>query len=205
MFLRIAGEVAAPALLKLPAARNRSPKLRERLFRNVERGLDRPTIELLGELDLLDAERLAMGLRSILAIRAAVTDMAVHPDERRPILLGDRIGEGARKRVEIVGVLDRLRMPAVGVEAPDDVLGKSHVGVTVDRDVVIVVEVDEVAETEMSGERARLARDAFHHVAVAADAEDAMVEQARAAALEAGFEVFGRDRHPDPVGKALAE
>ena len=57
----------------------------------------------------------------------------------------------------------------------------------------------------MPGDRGRLARDAFHQVAVAADAEDAMIEQARLVALEARPQMLRRHRHPDAVAEALAE
>ena len=47
--------------------------------------------------------------------------------------------------------------------------------------------------------------DAFHQVAVAADAEDAMVEQAGIVALEVRLEMLRRHRHADGVADALAE
>src|SRR5208337_975698 len=57
----------------------------------------------------------------------------------------------------------------------------------------------------MTGDRSRLAGDAFHQIAIAAEAEDALVEESGATAFEACLEVLGGNRHPDPVGKALAE
>src|SRR5579862_3275386 len=61
------------------------------------------------------------------------------------------------------------------------------------------------AEVGMAGDRRRLARHTFHQVAVAADAEDAMVEQARLVAIEMRLEMLCRDRHADHVADALAE
>ena len=57
----------------------------------------------------------------------------------------------------------------------------------------------------MSRDRRRLARDALHQVAVAADAEDPMIEQPRFVAIEVRFEVLRRYRHADAVTEALAE
>ena len=45
-----------------------------------------------------------------------------------------------------------------------------------DRDAVAVVDPAKVAEHLMAGERGRFARDAFHHVAVAADGIDVVVK-----------------------------
>ena len=73
----------------------------------------------------------------------------------------------------------------------------------VDRDLVVVVEVDEAAEAEVAGERRRLGGDALHQVAVGADPEDVVVDTAsRAEAL--AQEPLG-ERHPDAVPEALPE
>jgi hypothetical protein len=50
-------------------------------------------------------------------------------------------------------VLHRLDVPSVSLEAGGGILGvEAERGVTVDRDVVVVVEVDDAAEAEMTGE-----------------------------------------------------
>ncbi len=56
----------------------------------------------------------------------------------------------------------------------------------VDRDVVVVVEIDDVTEPEVSGDRCRLARNPFHQVAIADDGEYTTIEQGFIGALEAG-------------------
>ena len=53
-------------------------------------------------------------------------------------------------------VRDALRLPAVGVEALEDVLAPGHRGGAVELDPVVVVEVDEPAEPEVAGERGGL-------------------------------------------------
>ena len=52
-------------------------------------------------------------------------------------------------------------------------------------DVVLVVEVDQLAETEVAGERGGLHGDAFHHVAVGDDAVGVVVDDLVAGAVEA--------------------
>ncbi len=56
--------------------------------------------------------------------------------------------------LEIVAILDHLDVPVVGLEALGDVLGEGELGGSVERDEVVVVEDDQLAEAEGSGERA---------------------------------------------------
>src|SRR5215469_9810305 len=57
----------------------------------------------------------------------------------------------------------------------------------------------------MAGKRGRLARHAFHHVAVAADRVDVEIEYRRVRAVVARREPARRDRHADAVAATLAE
>ena len=80
--------------------------------------------------------------------------------------LGLRRLERLAQRGDVLGVSDVLDVPAVGGVARGDVLAEGHVGVALDRDVVVVIEHDEVAELLVAGEAAGLRRDALLHVAV---------------------------------------
>src|SRR5436305_1618549 len=71
-----------------------------------------------------------------------------------------------------------------------------------ERDVVVVVEEDEVAEAQVAGERAGLARDSFHEVAVGADAVDVRVDDALS---EAGGEHLLREREAHRIRESLSE
>jgi hypothetical protein len=73
-------------------------------------------------------------------------------DEARPV--GDRLGllDGVPERLDVLGVplpavgpVDLLDVPAVRRVAGGDVLAEGDVGVVLDRDLVVVVEEDEVA------------------------------------------------------------
>ena len=75
----------------------------------------------------------------------------------------------------------------------------------VDRDVVVVVDVDEAAEPELAGDRRGLLRDALHQVAVGADRVDPRVDDRVARPVPAVGEEALRDREPDAVREALPE
>ena len=98
-------------------------------------------------------------------------------------------------------------MPAVGLVAREDVLAERDGGVVLDRDVVVVVEQDQVAELLVAGERGRLAGHALLHAAVAGDDVDVVVERrlaGRGVRVEQAALAAGGHRHADAVGHALA-
>ena len=131
------------------------------------------------------------------------TDVAAQDDERRPLLLGDSRAESRLERVDVVRRLAELHhVPAVRLEALRDVVAVRELGRPVDRDVVVVVDVDEAAEPEVPGERRGLVTDALFEVAVAADREHVVIAHLRSEPLA---QVGLGDRHADAVGEALAQ
>ena len=82
------------------------------------------------------------------------------------------VGHGLRRhdgRVDgrhVVGV-DRLHVPAIRLEAQRHVVAVRKRGRAIDADVVVVVEIDQLAQLEVAGQRGRLVADAFFQVAVA--------------------------------------
>ncbi len=145
-----------------------------------------------------------MRLLRVLLVRAAVADVGPHRDEARPVV-GPRGLDGGLDRGEVVAVGDPLGVPAVGVEALGDVLRPGHRRRAVELDAVVVVEHDELAETQVAGEARRLGRDALLEVAVAGDDVRPVVDDRLAVAVELRREPALGDGHADRVGQALAE
>src|ERR1019366_3297549 len=116
-------EAAIPVIFQLLALVDRFAKFLQRRIGYVEIGLQRPSVELLGQLHLFGAERLAMRLRGSLAMRAAVSDDGADTHNRGPILHVDRRLDRLANRRDVVAVLDRLRAPVVALEALVDVFG----------------------------------------------------------------------------------
>src|SRR5690606_18400563 len=83
-----------------------------------------------------------------------------------------------------------------------DLFGESDVCGPVDRDLVVVVVVDETAETQMTRKGSRLGRDALHQVAVRDEAEGPVIDEILA---HPGPEMCLGDRHADPGAETLAE
>jgi hypothetical protein len=133
-------------------------------------------------------------------VASAVADVGLAQDQHRLVGLGAGGVERLRDRRVVVAV-DRERAPAVGLEPLGHVLAHRLVEVSVERDLVVVVEVLEVAQPEVAGERGRLRRHALHEIAVGDDPPDPVREQPR----QLGLGELGGERHAHAVGEPLAE
>ncbi len=138
-------------------------------------------------------------------VRAAAADDGAHHHQGR---LG-RLGAGERDRgidrLQIVPVVHLDDLPAVSFEARPDVLGEGQLRGSLDGDVVIVVEVHQLAEAEVPGEGGGLRGHPLHEVAVADDGVGVVVDQVEAGPIEGrGKERFG-DGHADAVREAGAQ
>src|SRR5687767_10056006 len=99
-----------------------------------------------------------------------------------------------------------LDVPAVGLEALALVLGvEGEGGGTVDGDAVVVVDVDELAETVLARDGGRFASDALHQVAVGADGVDVVIDYLVPDPVVSARKETLSQRHPDAVGEALSQ
>ena len=158
----------------------------------------------LGRGDLVGAERRAVAGRAAGLVRAAVGDRRPAADQARTIAGGARLGQRRRHRHRVVTV-DALDMPAIRDEPRPDILGEAERGRTVDRDQVIVVEVDQLAEPEVPGEAGRLRGHALHQVAVAADAVGEVIDDLQARTVVGRRQEALRQRHADARREARAQ
>jgi len=170
-----------------------------------EGGFERPVAGLFGQLDLVGAERRAVGRRLVLLVGRAAADVGAHRDQRG--LTGRRLGGRDRlvDGLDVVAVRHALHVPAVGGEAGADVFAEGEVGGAVDRDVVVVVEHDQLAELLVAGQRGGLAGDAFHHAAVTGERVGEVIDDRGAVTVEGGPQEALGERHADGVGKALTQ
>ena len=96
----------------------------------------RPAVEPFGKFDLFLTQRLAMRFGRVLLVRRAVSDVRADANEGRS-LVGFRLLERTVECRDVVGIFDRLRVPAVRLVAPADILlVERERCVALDRDVV---------------------------------------------------------------------
>ena len=165
--------------------------------------LQRPAQRLLGELHLVGAQLLTVGLRLAAMVRAAVPDGRARNDQRRPPGFALRRLEGVANRLPVVAV-GAHHVPTVRFEALLHVFAEREAGRSVDRDLVVVIHVDQVAQAQVSGQRCGLGRDAFHQIAVATNAVDEVAAGATAA-TKPGARHARRQRHANTVREALSQ
>src|SRR3954462_924976 len=127
--------------------------------------------------------------------RHAVTYDCLDGDERGTVCDRLSIAHCALYRVEVVAVFDRGGMPAVCLETFGHVLVEGERGEAFDGDVVVVVEIYELAEFEVARERCGLRRHALHQVAVRDDGVDEVINQREALAVELRGEMSRAHRH----------
>ena len=75
-------------------------------------------------------------------------------------------------------------VPAIGLETLRRVVSEPTLDMAVDRDAVVVVERDQLAQAQGASERAGLVRDAFHQAAVAEEHISIMIDDVMAVAVE---------------------
>ena len=196
---RQAREPLLPGEARRPAALSRRAPCRGNLRRHLE--WRRPPAEpRAGALDLIGAQRRAMGLFRSRLGRGAEPDRGAAGDQGR--LVGAfRPCDGGGDRFGIVAV-DPGRVPAGRLEASwlVDRIGQRQR--PVDRNAVVVEQNDQLGEAQMTGKRDGLLADALHQVAVGGQHEGVVIDDVGA---ELRRQMPFRNRHADRVGKALTE
>ena len=147
-----------------------------------------------------------MSLGGVHGVRRGVGDVRADGDERRPLRFRPRRAERPRESVQVLRIGYALHVPALGLHPRRMVLAvEGDRGRSVDRDVVVVVADDQLAQPEVAGDRHGLVRDPLHQVTVGADHVGAMVDDLQARAIEVlGQESLGH-RHANRVADALPE
>ncbi len=151
-------------------------------------------------LDLLGAERRAVGGRGALLVGRAEADHGPAGDQGRPrILLG---GLDRSRNCRRIMAIHAHGMPVIGLEALDHIVRAGEVGRAVDRDAIVVEQHDQPAKLQVACQGAGLVADALHQAAIAGDRVGEVVDQL--GAMARGQHAFGQ-RHADGIGDALAE
>ena len=173
--------------------------------RHEKLGILRPAIAALGQTDLFDSERLAMGGAGIVLMRSAIADMAIDDDQRGYVVRPAECLDRLRDPLRVIGVADPLHVPAIGKEARRDVVAEGEIGVAFDRYAVAVVDPTQVPEHQVARERGGFAGDALHHVAIAAYRINVVIEYSKVRAIEVLRQPALSNGHADARRAALSE
>ena len=131
-----------------------------------------------------------------------VTDHGTQAHEDGPVRHRSRCGEDGGDLVQVLGVVDREDLPAVGAEPGCHVLPEGDVGGTLDGDAVVVPDQGQAREAQGPGERGGLAGDPLLEVTVGGEAPDVGAEEVRPEEVR---HARARECEAHRVGHALAE
>lgn len=123
-------------------------------------------------------------------------------------LVSDGLGllDGSLNGLEVVvTVLDGEDLPTVGLVSLGDILSKGDGSVTVNGDLVVVPDGDQVAELEVASERAGLARDTLHQAAIAEEDVGVVVDEVETGLVEDSSGVSLGNGQTNSVGDALTK
>ncbi len=146
-----------------------------------------------------------MRLFLALLVRRAEADDGFANHQRGLFALGRGLSQCFLHRFGIVAVDHADHVPAVGFETLGRVVGEPAFHFTVDGDVVVVVDRDQLAQLPGTGERRHFVRDAFHQAAVADEHVGVMVDDGVIGAIEVRGQHLLRQREADRVGQTLPQ
>ena len=96
-------------------------------------------------------------------------------------------------------------LPTVGFKTLGGIVGKPFRYLTVDRNSVVVVQYNELAQLQGAGQRAHLMGDTFHQAAVSCKHIGVMIDDIMSVTIELRREGFFRNRHANCIGQTLTQ
>ncbi|MNS83220.1 hypothetical protein D3C72_1170010 [compost metagenome] len=108
-------------------------------------------------------------------------------------------------RSSIVAINATYNVPAVGFETFSSVVSEPAFNVTINGDAVVIVERNQFAQFQGTGQRAHFVRNAFHHTAVAHEGVGEVVNDVVAWTVELCRQRFLCNRHTDRVRNTLTQ
>jgi len=114
--------------------------------------------------------------------------------------------DGSLHTLEIgVTLLDVLDVPAVRLETLGNILGEGTLGVTVDGNVVVVVDGDQVTELQVTGHGSGLTGDTLHGATITEKGVGVVVDELKTWLVEGGGGVSLGDGKTNSVGETLTK
>ena len=156
-------------------------------------------------LDLRLAQRRAVGIRGALLVRRTETDHGPGAHQAGAVLVGAGLVQRPAQGLGIMAVDVAHHVPAVGLEPCGRIVAEPSADFPVDRDAVVVVNTDQLAEAQHAGQRAGFVRDALHQAAVTQQHPGPVVDDFMLRTVELGRQQPLPQRHAHRVGQALSK
>src|ERR1022692_1284364 len=128
--------------------------------------------------------------------------MRPHENQRRTFRLGLSRLYCAVNGFKVVSILNGMRVPAIRFETPGTILRESDVSRSGKRDLVIIIEANQFAKPQMTGERCGLGRYPFHQITVAGQHVSVMADDLVSRTVVVRGKIVLRDRNADTIGES---
>ena len=107
--------------------------------------------------------------------------------------------------VRVVSIHDTACVPSRCLETLGHVFGKIQIGGSGERNVILIVEINEFAQLQVSGQRRSFVGDALHKIAIAADGVRVVIDDLVSGPVITRCEPRLGDRDAYSVGETLPE
>ncbi len=110
-------------------------------------------------------------------MRRTIGYMGAHDDERRSLLILLRLHDSLCQRFQIIRLFANiLYLPMVALKTLGHVIRVGQLRIAFDADVIVIVNANKLAKTQMSGQRSRFMGCALHQVTITANDIGMMVD-----------------------------
>ncbi len=203
--LRVVAECLVPGLAqRMGAVRHNAVQMVEHAVGDQELRVLGPAIDLLRRLDDVGAHGVAVRLGRA-SDRRAVADDGLQHDQGGGGVIGLEGLDGAGEGLGVVGVVEVDDAPAIAFETLAYVLAEGQRRAAFDGDAVAVVDPAQVRQFLVAGDRGGFGSDPLHHVAVAAEDIDIVIEQGGVRLVEVRAQPAAGHGHADRIAAALAQ
>ena len=118
------------------------------------------------------------------------------------IVLG---GGNGRLHGIAIHAVNRLHMPVIGFKALGPIFGVCQAGIAINGYVIVIVQVDQLAQLEMPSQAGGFAGNAFHHVAIAHNGICIVIDDVKVGPVEMAGQPALSHGHAYTIGKPLAQ
>ena len=198
----VGGQGLVPLGLEAGAAVNGLTELVVGVLGNFE-GRVVPTQLLTGQGCFLLTQSSTVNTGRVGLVGGSIADGGGHLDDRRLVGHGfgglDRLGDGINIRVALGHV---LHVPAVGLVTLQHVLGEGHIGASINGDAVVVVEGNQLAQLQVTGQGGCFGGNTLLIAAVAHDHVGVVIHHGGVGLVELGRQVGFSDGQAHSVRDA---
>src|SRR5579859_850598 len=141
--------------------------------------------------------------KGVLLVGRAIAQVRPYQEERRALRFLTRGGNGAANRLKVIPILDGLGVPSIRGKTACAILGEVDLRRRRERHAVVIVEVDQLSQLQMTGKGSSFRGYPFHEVAIADQSVGEMIDDLESGTVVPRREIRFGNRDAHSVSKSL--